>query len=369
MSQDVSQRRGPPRSVRRVCKCCVDAPASIGDYAAVSDYLHECLERHGEVSRALYGSRQDLQAIERLSARVVDAGRLRFEDVEAIKHAGFWHGRTFWQWPTHEEFKDRCETGAIEPLWSLPKRRNAIVDQLLGVFRHIEPVSVVLRFIDPENFGILSAPVEKILEVGPAHRPRQKYLKYVTDLRSLRRERLFNTTAEVDMALWVMSEVIDANRSGSEWLRNVVPESDRWISGFWEDRALREIRVANLTSSLFGTMTMPQFAEALVPRDARRTKGDQVHLAGRIAAIEFEAAVMQVSRLSSARGGDDRSSTESLAGAVRTIQISDETRDRWIRSVRIRNAAVHGDHLKRNDVEDLICAMRAALDLAQRLAS
>ena len=335
----------------------------------MSDYLHECLERHGEVSRALYGSRQDLPSIERLSARVVGAGRLRFEDVEAIKHVGYWDGGTFWQWPTHEEFKDRCETGAVEDLWSLPRRQNAIVDQLLRVFRHIEPVSVVLRFIDPENFGILSAPVEKILEIGPTHRPREKYLKYVKDLRSLRRERLFNTTAEVDMALWVMSEVIDANRSHREWLRNVVPESNRWISGFWDDRTLREIRAANLTSSLFGTMTMAQFAEALVPRDARRTKDDQVHLAGRIAAIEFESAVMRVFRLSSARHGNGRGGNESLAKAVRTIEMTEETRNRWTKSIGIRNAAVHGGDLTRKDVEDLICAMRDALDRAERLAS
>ena len=334
----------------------------------MSEYLHECLERHGEVSRALYGSRQNLQAIERLSARVVDDGRLRFEDVETIKDAGFWHGRTFWQWPTQEEFEDRCETGAVEDLWSLPRRQNAIVDQLLRVFRHIEPVSVVLRFINPQNFGILSAPVEKILEIGPAHRPREKYLKYVKDLRSLRRERRFDSTAEVDMALWVMSEVIDADRSRSEWLRFVVPESNRWISQFWEDRTLREIRVANLTNSLFGTMNLAQFAEALLPRDARRTRGNQIHLAGRIAAIEFESAVMRVFQLSSGRHGKDRGDVGSLAEAVRTIEISEETRRKWPKSVRIRNAAVHGDHLTRKDVEELIRSMRDALDCVERLA-
>ena len=333
----------------------------------MSDYLHECLERHGEVSRVLYGSRQDLQAIERFSAHVVDTGRLGFEDVEAIMDAGFWHGGTFWQWPTHEEFMDRCETGAVEDLWSLPGRQNAIIDRLLRIFRHIEPVSVVLRFVDPANFGILSAPVEKILEIGPTHRPREKYLKYVKDLRSLRSERHFNNAAEVDMALWVMSEVIDANRSRSDRLQNVVPESNRWIREFWNDRTLREIRVANLTSSLFGTMTMAEFAEALVPRDARRTKSDQMHLAGRIAAIEFESAVMRISRCASGMNGNDRGGSESLAKAVRTIEMSENTRDRWTKSVGIRNAAVHGDHLTRSDVEELIREMRAAVDRAQRL--
>lgn len=333
----------------------------------MSDYLHECLDRHGEVSRALYGSRQNLQAIERLSTPVVEVGRLGFGDVEAIKDAGHWDGGTFWQWPTHEEFKDRCESGAVEDLGCLPKRQNAIVDQLLRVFRHIEPVSVVLRFICPKHFGILSAPVEKILEIGPAHRPREKYLKYVKDLRTLQRERRFATAADVDMALWVMSEVIDAERSRSEWLQNVVPESDRWIRGFWDDRTIREIRVANLTRSLFGTMTMAQLAEALLPLDAGQTKHDQIRLAGRIAAIEFESAVMRL--LSSGRHGNDRGSNESLREAVRTIPMSEETRTRWNKSVDTRNAAVHGGDLARNDVEELIRAMRDALNRAERLAS
>ena len=43
-----------------------------------------------------------------------------------------------------------------------------MVDRLLGIFRHIEPVSVVVRSVHPRNFGILSPPVEKLLErCGP----------------------------------------------------------------------------------------------------------------------------------------------------------------------------------------------------------
>ena len=174
------------------------------------DYLHECLQRHGEVTRALYGTTQNLQAIERLSARIIDAGHFTYDDVQDITDAGLWRGGMFWQWPTREEINERSQIAPVDDLWNHPRRQNAIVDQLLRIFRHIEPVSVLLRFIDPANFGILSPPVEKVLEIGPAHRPRQKYLKYVKDLRSLREEREFATAAEVDMALWVMHEVIAA---------------------------------------------------------------------------------------------------------------------------------------------------------------
>ena len=194
----------------------------------MSDYLRECLDRHGDVTRALYGRAQDLREVERRSSRIIETGRLTYDDVETITHAGLWRGGAFWQWPTRAEFDERCEDGAVEGLAILPRREKAAVDRLLEVFRHIEPVSVVLRFVDPRNFGILSPPVEKLLEMGPAHKPREKYRRYVKDLRTLRDERGFATAAEVDMALWVLREVVDAEHARSEWLERAVPEYRRW---------------------------------------------------------------------------------------------------------------------------------------------
>ena len=254
----------------------------------MSDYLHECLDRHGDVTRALYGTRQDLPEVQRLAAGIGVSGRLTYDDVETITHVGLWRGSAFWQWPTRAEFDERCEGGTVENLFLLPRREKAIVERLLRIFRHIEPVSVVLRFVAPRHYGILSPPVEKLLEMGPAHRPREKYRKYVRALRTVRDERGFATAAEVDMALWVMREIIDAEHSRSEWLERTVPEYRRLIDAFWADATLREVRVRNLTEALFGTMTMAELAEALLPNGLTGPKQEQVLLAGRIAGIEFE---------------------------------------------------------------------------------
>ncbi len=54
----------------------------------MSDYLHECLDRHGVVTRALYGRTQDLREVERRSSRIIESGRLTYDDVESIIHAG-----------------------------------------------------------------------------------------------------------------------------------------------------------------------------------------------------------------------------------------------------------------------------------------
>ena len=100
------------------------------------------------------------------------------------------------------------------------------------------------------------------------------------------------------MALWVMREIIDAEHSRSEWLERTVPEYQRLINAFWTDATLREVRVRNLTEALFGTMTMAQLAEALLPSGLARPKQEQVLLAGRIAGIEFGQATRIDSRAS-----------------------------------------------------------------------
>ena len=182
----------------------------------------------------------------------------------------------------------------------------------------------------------------------------------------LRDQRGFHTAAEVDMSLWVMREVIDAEHSRSDWLPDVVPEYEQWIQSFWTDRTLREIRVRNLTQSLFGTMSMAAFAEALLPRGLRRPKRDQIMLAGRIAGIEFEKAIMEVAGALSSEPAADRGASE-LMRTVRGLEVPPVTRDQWVRAVRIRNAVVHGEQVGRHEVDTLLAAMRDALEWAEGL--
>ena len=147
-----------------------------------------------------------------------------------------------------------------------------------------------------------------------------------------------------------------------------MPEYRRLIHAFWADATLREVRVRNLTESLFGTMTMAELAEALLPSGLTRPKHEQVLLAGRIAGIEFEHAVMQVARTLPPTGSEDQLARESLMSVVGTLGVPEETRNRWMRAVRIRNDAVHGEPLRRADVDRLLRAMRDALDWASGLS-
>ena len=126
--------------------------------------------------------------------------------------------------------------------------------------------------------------------------------------------------------------------------------------------------VRNLTESLFGTMTMAELAEALIPRHFARIKQDQIVLAVRVAGIEFEQAVMQLAATQPPATGDD-SRSSGLMRVTRTLDVSRETRKRRVQAVRIRNDAVHGEALRRADVDRLLQAMREAIDRASESAA
>lgn len=191
-------------------------------------YLGECLNRQREVAKALFNQDQDLRKTEELATDIRLSSNLTYENVRKITDTGLWSGRGFWQWPNAEEFNDRVEQHPVGDLSTeLREREEHVVDQLLVIFRHIEPVSVVMRFVRPDDYGILSYPVEKILEVSPSPQPRRKYLQYVEDLRLVQKGRGFDRAADVDMALWTLQEVMNASQAENDWLEQVVPELSR----------------------------------------------------------------------------------------------------------------------------------------------
>ena len=331
-----------------------------------SSYLRECLKKQREVAKALFNQDQDLRNIEDLAADIRLGSNLTYENVRMITAVGLWSGRGFWQWPNADEFNDRLEQHPVGDLSTeLPEREEHIVDQLLGVFRHIEQVSVVMRFIKPDDYGILSHPVEKILEVSPSPQPRAKYLQYVEDLRLIKRERGFDRVADVDLALWTLQEVMNVSQSDSDWLEQVVPEHKEWRNEFLNDKLLREIRVRNLTRSLFGSLRLADIAEALIPAHGGQGEPDedQIVLAGRIAGIELERAVKAWAMKC------DRKFTQNdrwgLREAVECLPVPSEELNRWHRAVALRNRAVHpfDNHaLKLDEAKYLLARMREAIE-------
>jgi len=82
------------------------------------------------------------------------------------------------------------------------------IENLLDIIKNIEIVSCVLRFIDPKNYAILSAPVVNLLNIRGKN-PVDKYLYYLKDLSELMAEYKFRQIAEVDIALWILTNIIN----------------------------------------------------------------------------------------------------------------------------------------------------------------
>lgn len=75
---------------------------------------------------------------------------------------------------------------------------------------------------------------------------------------------------------------------------------------------------------------------------------------------------MQVTQVVSTGPSANRG-TLALMDVFHTLAMPYEIRERWKRTVRTRNAAVRGDRLNRAEVEELLGAMREALDWAYGL--
>ena len=239
------------------------------DVAPASNYLQECLERQGVVAEELFRGPQNLRGIEEEVSKI-ESRSLIYDHIEPIKKAEPWGGQQFWQWPSREQFDERRGPLPIA-LWDIRSRtkednknrekERTTVEELLNAFRHIEPVSVVMRFLAPDRFGILSPPVEKLLEVSPSSSPTEKYLSYVEDLRVIREKRNFKRVADVDMAIWTLQQVMDH----PDRLNRVAPEGEGWRKAYEDDRLLREIRVRNLTRSLFRNMELARCCRGTLP--------------------------------------------------------------------------------------------------------
>ena len=262
------------------------------DVAPVSHYLQECLERQGVVAEALFRKPQKLREIEEEVSKIKSKS-LIYDHIGPIMKVEPWGGQQFWQWPSRKEFDERRGPKPIA-LRDVREKERTTVEELLRVFRHIEPVSVVMRFLAPDLFGILSPPVEKFLEVSPSSSPTEKYLSYVEDLRVIKDMCKFERVADVDMAIWTLQQVMDH----PDRLNRVVPEGEGWRKAYENDRLLREIRVRNLTRSLLCNMELADVAEALVPNYLHDLSDQDklLQLAGQIAGIQFEHAVMEVAR-------------------------------------------------------------------------
>lgn len=305
----------------------------------MKDYLHDCLQLHGEVAELRYGKPQRLRELES-HVDAMKANGSALWDVICTIHADEGFPAAMFGFLPAAQIEAQLKKGGWDRQWqTLLNDRHVLVERLFEVFRQIEPVSMVLRFICPTTYGIMSAPVAAILGVVPRRRATDTYEAYLDALGEVAAQRKFNRAADVEMALWALQ--VGALED------ELLPQAKRVSlkENYEGDTSLQQLQTRNLTVHLFAREKL-DIAESLLTTDVR--------LAGQIAGIEFEQLVRK--RFGSPRRDD------TLEELIDRTRHPDSRRLHVARGV--RNRAVHPPrHLRRADVERLISTARRVSSL------
>lgn len=301
-----------------------------------SDYLHRCLDLHGHVTALRYGKTQRLDEVERHVRDILANDSELWDVIQAIHNHDAFDADMFGFLPEEQIERDLRGSMGHDQWQTLPK--HVLVARLFGAFRQIEPTSMVLRFIDPEHYGIMSSPVATILGVRPRRKPPDTYHAYLKSLKEIRKERHFARVVDVEMALWAL-------QVGA--LDGLLPptQANALKRHYRGDTVLRQLQTRNLTVQLFSENSKLDVAEELL--------STEVAVAGQLAGIEFEQLVGK--RVSVANDyGKDASLIELIDG-FEDVRV----RQDWHRARQIRNRAIHEpSSVTRKDAEFLITTAR-----------
>ena len=304
------------------------------------DYLHDCLDLFHAVTKLRYDKIQRLDKVERRVAGMLKDGQDLWEIIRDIHNNREFDAEMFGILPDQVEMELKKTT--LHLRWKTLAEEQ-LLRQLHGLFRQIEPASMVLRFIDPNRYGIFSSPVATILGVRPRRRPTATYQAYLKSLRKVRRERGFDRTADVEMALWALQVGVLDRRLPAE-------QRDGLKESYERDVWLRQIQTGNLTSQLLSENPKLDVAEYLL--------GTEFVLAGQIAGIEFEQEV-------GGRVGSAGSARQDLRDLINRFEPS-HLRPGLHKARIIRNDAIHQpDKVTKKDVEFLIKMAREVKDTSR----
>ncbi|MFQ5700324.1 MAG: hypothetical protein ACE5HU_00585 [Acidobacteriota bacterium] len=302
-------------------------------------YLHRCLALFPETMLQRHGSRVDYAGLENQlePVRLKQRG-FSYRDLAAIQDQRFWDFRQFWRFPDQGDIRREIDQDRLAGLFEcLPLDEAEVIERLHAAFKYIQNVSVVLRFVHPDHYGILSPPVEKILEVRRGRTESDTYLNYLDDLRALRDHHGLARAADADMALWVLQErVLSAYRD---------PEL---LMAYRADAWLQRRRLTNLLAGVDHLEDRLELARALA----------DVHtpLAGMLAAFEFERRLRAV--LDAGRCPDLGDRIEAVAASHDRAAV-----ESWRRGLRLRDRMHDPGHPpERREILALI-------DLAHRLGA
>jgi hypothetical protein len=274
---------------------------------------------------------------------------LRHVEILKDEEHKYWRFLDWWRMPTIKQ----SEINDLKGLFKIPRPgADVLAKCLFMVLKNIEIVSCVLRFTDPVSYGILSPPVENLLNVRGST-PWEKYIDYVEALRKLRIEYGFARNADVDMALWTLAHILN-----SAELRNSDRECKKIVDNYYrKPNLIKRITAKNSLEQFLDEKDYLNIADMFVESDHA--------IAGFIAGREIERDLRKLCMSHGYRikevgpDGFERNKTVStmLNDLENTIGRDDKRQLKtWYRR---RSDIVHdGKQVTVKEVEDIIIGLR-----------
>lgn len=331
------------------------------------NYLHECLEQFPDVSKKQWGKGKpfDLRTLEEkvqdLQSQKVRIGDIHQRFEQHFKETTDWWFDKYWLIPPLGDLSQEQERKiSFHQLNEGESKEKKAIRDLLKAFRHIELVSIILRFIRPDSFGILSPPVEHVLELRRGSNAVETYLHYLRNLRRIRKENKYklHTVAEVDMALWVLE-----HKCHREDMKD-----ERIEKEFQQDEFMARLRAENLAAPL-GDISLARRAIAFHTIDN--------DLAALIGCYALEKYVKELAKIEEVEedarllAQKDREQKPTLGHRIKALEDTGklsflDNKDRG-NLRKIRNRVFHGEEISGIENKEFARLIETVLKLEEKL--
>lgn len=169
-----------------------------------------------KTSQEVYGNHVDYLKLEKLLGVLKDGGSLKYEHLNFISDRELWPSFSEWyQWLAKKHINDKLIKTKdlftdLKDYQNKGDKNQEIIDRkifncLFPIFKNIELISIILRFIDPENFGIFSPPVAYYIDSPRGINYEEEYINYLKKIREYREKFQLEKVAYVDMYIWSSS--------------------------------------------------------------------------------------------------------------------------------------------------------------------
>ena len=322
-------------------------------------WLEEFLSLFPEAANRRTGRDQDLASVEQEVKDQLVGQDVTLDVLQTIERSSSWSYEAWW----NESSKSFRPVTLPQDCADFDQRRKVICS-LLEELRHIEVVSIVLRFVDPDHFGIMSPPVTTLLNLPSADSHEDRYIKYLKLLDELRQYPDITSPtllriADVDMALWSAAFFLYTS------------DYQAIVDEMRDDARFQKLRLQNGLDGLHGTLGSSRqrivFARLLLHHDH--------DCAAVIAARAFEGLLDQIADVYSLsvavpkrqRNRELIKNIENKSTTLHALNLQDrELSDMWMNH---RNAAVHPGEkpLSKKEAEELVAFVERLSDGVTRV--